>query len=155
MSIVKDFRYPVSLRWEEGRLTRASARNKSDLHVATPPEFKGGIAGVWSPEELLVTSVAACFAVTLVAIADRHRVRIFDLSVEGTGHVTELNDGRLGFAVIELNARIVTEEEHVAFVRNAAESAERGCLISRALDVPVHLEVDAVARPAHVAVVPG
>ena len=40
MSVVKDFRFPVSIRLVEGRRTIASAVDKDDLEVATPPEFR-------------------------------------------------------------------------------------------------------------------
>ena len=61
--------FPLSVRWIEGRRTVVSVCGKDDLEVATPPEFKGGVEGVWSPEDLLVGSIASCFAVTLVAVA--------------------------------------------------------------------------------------
>jgi hypothetical protein len=52
MSAFKAYRFPVSVKWREGRRTQASAPGKPEPEVATPPEFKGGIAGVWSPEDL-------------------------------------------------------------------------------------------------------
>ena len=67
MSITKDFRYRVGVNWEDGRITTVTSPDKPDLTVATPPEFKNGVPGVWSPEDLLVASVASCYAVTLVA----------------------------------------------------------------------------------------
>jgi organic hydroperoxide reductase OsmC/OhrA len=69
MPTVKAHRFPVSIEWQEGRLTTASSPGKPELEVATPPEFKGGIPGVWSPEDLLVGATAACYTVTLLAVA--------------------------------------------------------------------------------------
>jgi organic hydroperoxide reductase OsmC/OhrA len=71
MSVVKAFRFPVNVHWEGGRLTHASAPGKDELEVAPPPEFRGGVAGVWSPEDLLVAATASCYAVTVAAIAER------------------------------------------------------------------------------------
>src|ERR687887_1149736 len=71
MPTVKAHRFPVSIEWQEGRLIRASSPGKPDLEVATPPEFKGGIPGVWSPEDLLVAATAGCYTVTLLAVAGR------------------------------------------------------------------------------------
>ena len=45
MTIVKEHRFPTSVRWLGGRLTRVSAPEKADLDVAVPPEFRGGIEG--------------------------------------------------------------------------------------------------------------
>src|ERR671936_1582483 len=71
MPTVKAHRFPVSIEWQEGRLIRASSPGKPDLEVATPPEFKGGIPGVWSPEDLLVAATAGCYTVTLLAGSGR------------------------------------------------------------------------------------
>ena len=44
----KKFEFPVDVKWLDGRLTQVTAAGKPDLEVATPPEFKDGVAGVWS-----------------------------------------------------------------------------------------------------------
>jgi len=146
MSITKDYRYRVGVDWEEDRLTNVSSPGKPELEVATPPEFKGGLAGVWSPEDLLVASVASCFAVTLVAVLERRDLPLRELNVTGTGHVTARDDGRFGFVAIELTATARTDELSVEAVRHAARYAERACLVSMALDVPLHIDV--VVEPA-------
>lgn len=142
MSAAKAFRFPVSLRWRGDRLTRVSVTGKPSLDVATPPEFKGGIAGVWSPEDLLVASAASCFAVTLVAVAERMDVPLLELVVGGTGHVGRRDDGRFGFHSIELDVGLQTTPEHVALAEQAAVAAEASCLVSMALAIPVRLDVD-------------
>jgi peroxiredoxin-like protein len=146
MSITKDYRYRVGVDWEGDRLTSVTSSGKPELEVATPPEFKGGLAGVWSPEDLLVASVASCFTVTLVAVLERRDLPLSDLDVTGTGHVTGRDDGRFGFVAIELTAMVRTDQRSVEAVRHAAKYAERACLVSIALDVPVH--VDLVVEPA-------
>ena len=103
MTIVKSHRFPVTARWKEGRLTDVTAAGKPDLEVATPPGFKGGVEGVWSPEEMLVGSLASCYAVTFVAIAERVPVTFDVLRVEGVGHVERRADGRVGFVSIEID----------------------------------------------------
>ena len=146
MSITKDYRYRVGVDWEDGRITTVTSPDKPDLMVATPPEFKNGVPGVWSPEDLLVASVASCYAVTLVAVAERRELPLHELQVSGTGHLTARDDGRLGFVAIELTARIATDAAVIEAMQRAAKHAERGCLVSMALDVPVHVEV--VVQPA-------
>ncbi len=140
---IKAFRFPVSVRWRGGRLTRVSVAGKPSLEVATPPEFRGGIAGVWSPEDLLVASAAACFTVTLVAVAERMDVPLLELGVTGTGHIGKRDDGRFGFVAIELDIDLETTPERVELAERAAEAAEERCLVSMALEIPVHVAVDA------------
>ena len=142
MSIVKSHRFPVSIRWQEGRLTHASVAGKPDLDVATPPEFKGGIVGVWSPEDLLVAASASCYAVTLLAVAERISLVLDALEVNGTGHVERGEDGLFGFIAIQLRVRIEVDAGELETARKAARETERLCMITRALDAPVHVEVE-------------
>jgi len=146
MTIVKSHRFPVSIQWQEGRLTQASAAGKPPLEVATPPEFKGGLPDVWSPEDLLVTATAACYAVTLLAVAEAKRLTLLDLRVDGTGHVERRNDGRYGFVAIELVANVEVDPADVEAAEKASRYAEDACLITLALDTPVHLELHVQAR---------
>jgi organic hydroperoxide reductase OsmC/OhrA len=148
MSVMKEMQFPVSVRWRGGRLSRAEGRDKDPLQLATPPEFRGGLAGYWSPEDLLVTSVASCFVLTLAAVAERCEAPMLDATVSATGHMTRRDDGRFGFTVIEVDALIETVPGGETAVRRAAAIAEERCLIAQALDVPVHVavEVATVAR---------
>jgi peroxiredoxin-like protein len=145
MSISKDFRYKVAVDWEGDRITTVTSPDKPELTIATPPEFKNGVEGVWSPEDLLVAAAASCFSVTLVAVAERRELPLHSLHVSGTGHVSARDDGRFGFVAIELTAAIRTDEQALEAMERAAKHAGRACLVSMALDVPVH--VDAVVRP--------
>jgi peroxiredoxin-like protein len=141
MSITKDFRYRVGVDWDGGRMTTVTSSDKPELNVATPPEFKGGIPGVWTPEDLLVSAVATCYAVTLVAVAERRDLPLHDLHVSGTGHLTARDDGRFGFVAIELTATVRTDEAAIDALERAGRYAERACLVTMALDVPVHVEL--------------
>jgi peroxiredoxin-like protein len=147
MTTFKSHRFPVSVEWRGGRLTTASVPGKAQLDVATPPEFKGGIEGVWSPEDLLVAATATCFTVTLVAIAERRAVPLHALEVDGTGFI-ERHDEGFGFVVIELHARLETDGEFVAAAERAAHDAKDGCFVGQALDTPVHLELEITPRLA-------
>ena len=53
MGTAKAYTFPASVRWLSGGVTQASVLGKHDLRVATPLEFRGGVEGVWSPEDLL------------------------------------------------------------------------------------------------------
>jgi organic hydroperoxide reductase OsmC/OhrA len=153
MSTVKAYRFPVSIEWSGDRLTTASAPGKPALVVVTPPEFKGGVPGLWAPEDLLVTSVGACYALTLVAIAERWSLPLLGLHVRGAGHVEKREDGRFGFVAIELHVAAETDAEHVVAVEEAARRAEEHCLVSIALDAPVHVEVEVTAKALDAAAV--
>jgi organic hydroperoxide reductase OsmC/OhrA len=144
----KEYDFPLTVRWIAGRRTVTSVHGKRDLEVATPPEFKGGVKGVWSPEDLLVASVGSCFAVTLLAVAERRGVPVRGLEVGSSGHVTQRQDGHFGFTELVLHVVLDTKPGFEAEAAEAADAAERGCLVASSLDFPVLLELD--VRPAPV-----
>jgi organic hydroperoxide reductase OsmC/OhrA len=126
MSVMKEMQFPVSVRWRGGRLTRAEGREKEPLQLATPPEFRGGLTGYWSPEDLVVTAAASCFVLTLAAVAERSEAPNLDASVSATGHMSRRDDGRFGFTVIELDALLETIPGGEDAVRNAAAIPRTG-----------------------------
>jgi organic hydroperoxide reductase OsmC/OhrA len=143
MSIAaKRYEFPVDVAWVDGRLTRMTAAGKPDLEVATPPEFKHGIAGVWSPEDLLVGSIAGCFAVTLLAVAERREVPVRQLEIGAIGEVSQRSDGRFGFTEVRLQVDLRTDPGCEAEATAAVEAAEVGCLVAASVDFPVTVELD-------------
>ena len=143
MTISKDLRFQVSARAEGVQRLRVTAPELEHIDVAVPPEFRGP-GEAWSAEALLVASAASCYTVTFSALAERRRIPIHGLTVTGTGHVGLRDDGRVGFVVIELTARIQTEPEFTAAAEGVARAANSMCLVARALSVPV--EVTPVVR---------
>jgi organic hydroperoxide reductase OsmC/OhrA len=55
--------------------------------------------------------------------------------------LTARDDGRFGFVAIELTAAVQTDAHAVEAMERAAKHAGRACLVSMALDVPVHVDV--------------
>lgn len=141
MAVFKEMQFPVSVRWRGGRLASTASPGKDPIEVATPPEFRDGVAGYWSPEDLLVAAVASCFTLTLGAVAERGGVPLLDATVTATGHMSHRDDGRYGFFVIEIDASLETIVGGEDTVRRAARVAEDRCLVAQALDVPVHVAV--------------
>ena len=145
MSFVKAHRYAVRTHLvSDGRLV-LEAPFKPDLEVATPPEYKDGIRGVWSSEELLIGSLAACFELTARAVAKRRDVPIHAFRTDATGYV-QSKDGLLHFVAIELDVLIETDTGRERDAELIATLAEEQCVVAGALDVPIRLtvKVDAV-----------
>jgi organic hydroperoxide reductase OsmC/OhrA len=149
MTMMKEIQFPCSVRWRGGRLIGVSSRSKESIELATPPEFRDGLAGYWSPEELLVSASASSFVLTLAAVAERRRVPLIDATATATGHMSRRDDGRFGFTVIEIDAELETLGGCEDAVRATARAAANRCLIAQALDVPIHVSVSVKAvRPA-------
>jgi organic hydroperoxide reductase OsmC/OhrA len=141
MSVLKDFRFSVHASQLPRNRVRLSAAGKSPLEAATPPEFRGGTPGMWSPEDLLVASVAACYSLTLDALATQRDIPIRSVSVEGVGHVTRRAEGRIGFVVVELRVELAVEPGFEAPARRVAHSAKQSCIVGHALELPIELEL--------------
>jgi organic hydroperoxide reductase OsmC/OhrA len=109
-----------------------------------PSDFKNGVPGVWSPEELLIGSLATCFELTVSALAEYRRVPVHAIRVDATGHV-ERKDHRYELILLELDVHIETDIGREHDVEHIAEMAHEGCIVGNALDVPVRLEIAARA----------
>ena len=110
-----------------------------DLRTAPPVEFDGP-GDAWSPEQLLLAAVEACFLLTFRAIAEASRIAFVSLSVEGEGIVGRGNGG-MRFTEIVLRPRIALPADgDTVAIRRALEKAERTCLVSASLETPIRLE---------------
>jgi organic hydroperoxide reductase OsmC/OhrA len=146
MSTIKALRFPVRARWQGDRKIIVGARELAELRVAPPPGLRGGTADCWSPEELLVGAVASCFAITLVAVAEHLELPLHALEVAGTGHLSGRGDGRFGFVAIDVDVTLDVPPETAQLVHEAIELTKERCIVSAALDTPVHVGVTIAAR---------
>ena len=109
------------------------------IHVGAPPQF-GGSDLVWSPEELLVGAVLACFKTTFDAFARRDALEIGDWSATATG-VLEKTAAGPRFAELDLHVTIAVDPTLEDKARTVAAVAERNCIVSHALRCPVYVTV--------------
>jgi organic hydroperoxide reductase OsmC/OhrA len=111
------------------------------LPSAPPIEF-GGPGGRWSPESLLVASVADCFVLSFRAIARASQLpwTSLDCAVEGT---LDRKDGSTKFTAFKLHARLVTPQGvDAAKATRCLEKAETSCLITNSLSAQTHLTTE-------------
>jgi len=116
--------------------------------TAAPAEFDGP-GDRWSPETMIVGTVANCFVLTFRAIAKAsqfHWARL-DVDVKGT---LERIDRVTRFTAFTIRATleipVEASEEQATRLLTKAEST---CLITRSLTAAVHLELDVRAvQPA-------
>jgi organic hydroperoxide reductase OsmC/OhrA len=118
-----------------------SSAGLPDLDTTPPPEF-GGPEGSWSPETLLVASVADCFILTFRAIARASKLdwNTIDCAAEGT---LDRVDGVTRFTRFDLHAKL---ELPPGVDRDKADrllrKAEAVCLITASLNTENHLETE-------------
>jgi organic hydroperoxide reductase OsmC/OhrA len=145
MSVFKVHRYGVRTEWQAGRQVTLAAPGKPILDVALPSDFKNGVRGVWSPEELLIASLATCFELTMIAVAEFREVPLRSVRVDATGHV-ERKSHLYTLVLLELDVQVETDAGREHDVERIAEIAHEGCLVGNALDVPIRLDVTAHAE---------
>lgn len=115
----------------EGSVTVASEGLPS-LATAAPAEF-GGPGDRWSPETLLIASVADCFLLTFRAISRASRLEWQDLQCRVDG-VLERLEGVAQFT--RFSTRVVltlAPGMDATKARLLLEKAEHGCLVANSL----------------------
>jgi peroxiredoxin-like protein len=142
--------YRVVAWWASGKTGLVKSDSAPNaIHFTTPPQF-GGMEGRWSPEDLLLSSVASCFTSTFHALAERSSFHFTDLQVEVQGWVNKSESGYLfSEIVIRPTVKISTEEDR-ARAERLMEKSKRLCLVSRALAVAQKFEPLVQAPPSPV-----
>ena len=132
--------YRVEAWWTSGRSGLAKSDSAPNaIHFTAPKEF-GGLEGRWTPEELLLAALAGCFTTTLRSISGNDQFDFTDLQVEASGKICKSQFG-YGFSeiVIRPTLKIACSEEQERAL-DLLNKAERLCLVSRAIDVPLRFE---------------
>lgn len=116
-----------------------SSQGLEPLETAGPPEF-GGPGDLWSPETLLVGTVANCFILTFRAIARTSKFGWVSLSCDVSGtldkieRVTQFTSFDLR---VELTVAPGTDEEKAL---RLLEKAEHHCLITNSMKAKSSLD---------------
>ena len=136
-------RYQVSATAGPEENVTLESPGLEDLPSAAPAEF-GGPGDQWSPETLLVASVADCFVLSFRAVARASKFEWQSLSAEVEG-VLDRVDGVSRFTRFTTRARLVvaagTDERRA---RMLLEKAEKVCLVSNSLVAERHIESEIV-----------
>lgn len=132
-------RYEVRIAGGPEGYATLSSGGVPDLRTAPPLDFDGP-GDAWSPEQLLLAAVQACFLLTFRAVAVASRIEFTSLAVDGEG-IVDRQDGRTHFTEIILRPRLTLPAgADWVRVQRALEKAERTCLVSASLDTPIRLE---------------
>jgi organic hydroperoxide reductase OsmC/OhrA len=136
------FKYENRLLWTGGKQGVLHADGKDDLRVATPPEFKG-VAGIWSPEDLLVGAVNACVMSTFLAFAEREGLQLFSYESSSVGRLAPVE--RV-FQITEVEVAVTgcVDEKDFETALRLSERVEPACFISNSIkaNVLIHWTID-------------
>jgi peroxiredoxin-like protein len=130
-SLVADLQNPLT----------SSVEGLPPLQINAPVEFDGP-GDCWSPESLLIASVAGCFALTFRAVAQASGLTWETLECEVQG-VLDKNGGKPGFVSFSVQATLTLPEDgKEKQALRLLEKAEENCLISNSLNAAVELEAE-------------
>ena len=115
--------------------------------VSEPPAEFGGPGDQWSPEHLLMASVADCFTLTFKAIARASKLEWVNLEAQAEG-VLDRVERVTRFTTVTVKATLTvpagTEEDKA---RRLLQKAEDACLITNSMSTETHLEAAIIAAP--------
>jgi peroxiredoxin-like protein len=132
-------RYQVSATGRGTGEIDLTSERLAALHSASPAEFDGP-GDEWSPETLLVGSMAACFVLTFRAVASASKLSWISLDCDVAGTLDRV-ERVTQFTHFDVAARLaVACSEDVERAERVLEKAERSCLISNSLRAPVDLK---------------
>lgn len=134
---------------------RVSANAKAEGHIAltadklpslvsAPPAEFGGPGDQWSPEHLLVASVADCFLLTFRAVARASKLEWVNIACSAVG-VLDRIDRQTQFTSFTVSATLtVPAGSNNEKAQRVLEKSEAGCLITNSLTGEAHLETQII-----------
>ena len=123
------------------------AENLPPLEIAPPLQFDGP-GDQWSPEDLLMASVANCFVLSFRAIARANKLEWSSIECVSEGTLDRVN-GKALFAHILTKVKLnISQDQSVETAEKTLNRAEETCLISNSLTCISELEFNIVGGDA-------
>lgn len=135
--------YPASASAGPSGSVRVTAPGLDPIESAPPIEF-GGPGDRWSPEALLIASIADCFILTFRAVARASRLEWEHLECDAEGTLERV-DRVTRFTAYRVVARLTLPAGGDAErAKKLLEKAEHGCMITSSLNGAITLETEVV-----------
>ncbi|AEV30117.1 putative redox protein, regulator of disulfide bond formation [Sphaerochaeta pleomorpha str. Grapes] len=132
--------YHTAVQWSEERKGMLSSEGLSSIEVATPPQFPGGHAGIWSPEHLFVASAEVCLMTTFLSLAEKARLEFQGYHSEARGTLEKTEAGFWMTQIVITPTLVIADEELREKALNLFSKAEKYCLISNSMKTEVRIE---------------
>jgi peroxiredoxin-like protein len=134
------------LRNDIGEIEAGNLKTK----ISIPPEMDGPGVGT-NPDEMLLGAAATCYIITLAACLERSGLEKDSLTMESEA-VVDVTGGIFTYKKIIHRPRLILKshatENDVALAERLVRKAESSCMISRAIQGNVELELQAAVEVA-------
>ncbi len=125
-------RYHVQAQGGASGSVRVATTDALALDTHAPPEFDGP-SGYWSPESLLVASVADCYILSFSAVARASKLEWTSLDVDVEG-VLDRVEGVSRFVRFTVKPRLsIASPDRETLARTVLDKAKRNCLATNPL----------------------
>lgn len=148
MIVLAEHYFHLKANWP-GKRNDVGEIQAEHLHtkVSIPKEMDGPGIGT-NPDEMLLGAAATCYIITLAAMIERSKIEKLSLDMESTA-VVDVTNGVFTYKKIIHRPTIVIENESdLAMTKKLAEKAEKSCMISRAIQGNVEIQLEATVLVA-------
>lgn len=132
----KRFIYRTNLSWKEEKKGLLTSSDRPAIEVSTPFEFKGH-AGIWTPEELFVSSVNICIMTTFLYYAGKEAIKLLSYQSECEGILERIDKGFIFSEIIVKPRILIKEDNNIQKARELMELSEKKCLISNSIKTKI------------------
>lgn len=132
------------LRNDVGEIASGNLKTK----VSIPPEMDGPGIGT-NPDEMLLGAAATCYIITLAAMMERSGLEKQALTMDSEG-IVDVTKGVITYKKIIHRPHIIltmyaTEKDRILALK-LAKKAESSCMISRAVQGNVEIQLEAIVE---------
>ncbi|MGR9048414.1 OsmC family protein [Halobacillus faecis] len=118
---------------------------KLKTKISIPKEMDGPDVGT-NPDEMLLGAAATCYIISLAAMVERAELPLEEMDMQSEGMV-DVTDGVFTYQKIIHKPRVVlraeADEKDLSKLNRLIEKAEKSCMISKAIQGNVELEMEA------------
>jgi len=134
--------YNVDVSWvadRKGKICSPEISKESGIciEVATPPEFPGGMLGIWSPEHLFTAAVSSCLMTTFLAIAENSKLDFVSFGCPSKGKLEQIDGKYLMTEVVLEPVIVIADEKDMSKAERIIHRAEAACLISNSVKAKI------------------
>ncbi|WLR48850.1 OsmC family protein [Halobacillus litoralis] len=118
---------------------------KLKTKISIPKEMDGPDVGT-NPDEMLLGAAATCYIISLAAMIERAELPLKEMDMQSEG-IVDVTDGVFTYQKIIHKPRVVlraeADEKDLSKLNRLIEKAEKSCMISKAIQGNVELEMEA------------
>ncbi|MFZ0370817.1 MAG: OsmC family protein [Halobacillus sp.] len=136
--------FHLKAEWPGGRNEVGTIEaDKLKTQISIPKEMDGPDVGT-NPDEMLLGAAATCYIITLGAMVERAGLPLKEMSMDSEG-IVDVTDGVITYNKIIHKPRVLLKSEasdkDMDKLNKLVEKAEKSCMISRAIEGNVALEL--------------